>query len=148
MRTAPDKWSNMRLSRAESPIREFRFHDGETNNDLALLQAKGRGQTFQPVATGDSDRVDKLEETMVLGFPAGPTILEAGVATTSPARGQVRKAEDTILVAAPMIGGNSGGPLVDRQGRVIGIATRVRSEMLGSCLKIKHALRLLNAGPY
>ena len=53
-----------------------------------------------------------------------------------------------ILVAAPMIGGNSGGPLIDRQGRVIGISTRVQSEMLGSCLRIEHALELLNGGPW
>jgi pSer/pThr/pTyr-binding forkhead associated (FHA) protein len=148
IRTAPDKWRNAKLS-SPSPVREYRFHEGATNLDLALLQAKGR-RTFQPVATGDSNRVRKLQEIMVLGFPAGPTILEAGVAETSPARGQVRKVEDTILVAAPMIGGNSGGPLIDRQGRVIGISTRAQrgSETLGSCLRIEHALELLNGGPW
>ena len=52
------------------------------------------------------------------------------------------------MVTAGVVGGNSGGPLVDRRGRVVGIITRVfkGTETLGSCLRIEHALQLTQGG--
>ena len=95
---------------------------------------KAKTTRVSPIPLGRSDSVSKLDEVLVLGFPAGPSILEAGIAETSPARGTVRKVEHTIQVTAAMIGGNSGGPLLDRLGRVIGISTRVikGTETLGT----------------
>jgi S1-C subfamily serine protease len=60
----------------------------------------------------------------------------------------VRKVEQTIHVSAAMLGGNSGGPLIDSKGRVIGVSTMVvkGSETLGSCLRIEHAAELLHGG--
>jgi predicted component of type VI protein secretion system len=147
LRTADDRWTQMSLSGGVG-ARNIRIHEEFGNEDIALLQAPSARQN--PIPCGRSDGVEKLDEVMVLGFPAGPTILEAGVAETSPARGQVRKVEQTIFVSAAMLGGNSGGPLVDRNGRVVGISTRVVSgtETLGSCLRIEHAVQLLQGGSW
>ncbi|RMG15739.1 MAG: FHA domain-containing protein [Planctomycetota bacterium] len=145
VRTAPDVWETT-LS-GGGATRAYRVH-AAGNEDLALLQAVGAH--VPPIPLASSDSVGKLDEVMVLGFPAGPAILERGVAETSPAMGTVRKAEETIQVSAAMLGGNSGGPLIDARGRAVGISTRVvrGSETLGTCLRIEHARELLFGGRY
>ncbi|MCO5170204.1 MAG: trypsin-like peptidase domain-containing protein [Planctomycetes bacterium] len=147
VRTAPDKWETVQLGGAGA--RSLRYHDDQGNEDLAILRARVAAPV-PAVTFGSSDAVEKLDEVMVLGFPAGPMILEAGVAETSPATGQVRKVEQTIFVSAAMIGGNSGGPLIDKRGRVVGISTRVAggTETLGSCLRVEHAVTLLQGGAW
>lgn len=148
VRTAPDRWETVQLAGPKG-IRSIRYHNDNCNEDLAILRARVT-TPVTPALMGTSDSVEKLDEVMVLGFPAGPMILEAGVAETSPATGQVRKIEQTIFVSAAMIGGNSGGPLIDRHGRVVGISTRVANgtETLGSCLRIEHATSLLQGGAW
>ena len=69
-------------------------------------------------------------------------ILEGHRAESSPSVGIVRKVEDTILVTAPIVGGNSGGPVLDAEGRVIGIATRTHGDAtLGACIRAEHVRR-------
>ena len=125
---------------------EIRYHDANDNHDLALLKAEGG--PFRPVRTVTGRLPEKLDPVMVLGFPRGLDILEKGVAESSPSLGTVRKVEDTIYVTAPIIPGNSGGPVFDGEGAVIGIATRVvqGTETLGICLKSDHFLKLLHSG--
>lgn len=143
LRTAPDKWILANLPGDKGP-RQVRIHDEHSNDDLAVLKAAVQSPVTA-IPVGSSDSADTLDEVLVLGFPAGPNILESGMAVTSPADGKVRKVEDTILVTAVMIGGNSGGPLIDKRGRVIGVCTRV-ADGIGSCLRIEHAVALLQGG--
>ena len=85
---------------------------------------------------------------MVLGFPRGLDILEKGVAESSPSVGTVRKVEETIYVTASIIPGNSGGPIFDIEGQVVGIAARViqGTETLGIGLRVRHIRDLLQNG--
>ncbi len=127
-------------------------HNDNSNEDLALLKATGGPFDPIPLRRPADGPVEKLDQVMVLGFPAGPTILEKGIAETSPSLGQVRKVEETIYVNASIIGGNSGGPVVDAEGRVIGVATRIvnasyaGTEALGICLKVEHVIDLFDNG--
>jgi S1-C subfamily serine protease len=66
------------------------------------------------------------------------------VAVPSATIGAVRKIEDTIHISAPIVAGNSGGPVLDGRGRVIGIATRIYCETLGICIKAEHLRTLLD----
>jgi hypothetical protein len=145
LRTAPDKWDSVSLG--DSSVRMIQVHQSG-DADLAILKATG--SVGKPIPMGHSDGVQKLDEVLVLGFPAGPSVLEAGIAETSPARGTVRKVEQTIHVSAAMLGGNSGGPLIDSQGKAVGISTMVvrGSETLGSCLRIELATELLHGGSW
>lgn len=150
VRTSPDRWYDVSLG-GDSGARKIRIHHDGGNEDLALLRASapaGRTLDVEAVQTSPSDSVERLDEVMVVGFPAGFAVLEAGVAETSPSLGQVRKVEQTIMVTAGVVGGNSGGPLVDRRGRVVGVITRVLkgTETLGSCLRIEHAIQLTQGG--
>lgn len=145
VRTAPDRWEDIHVD--GDATRLLRVHHNNSNEDIALLRA--RTANVEPVPIGRSSEVRKLDEVLVLGFPAGPRIMEGGVAETAPTRGDVRKVDQAIYVSAPMLGGNSGGPLIDHYGRVIGISTRViDGATLGACLKIEHAVQLLHGGAW
>ncbi|MSR73904.1 MAG: serine protease [Planctomycetes bacterium] len=111
----------------EPPLHEL------DNNDLALLQLEGG--PYPCLALAAPGRVRKLDRVMTLGYPRGQRGLECGIAQTSPSLGTVRKAEDTIHITASIIPGNSGGPLMDERGEVIGVVTRIYSETLGICLR-------------
>ncbi len=113
------------------------------NNDVVLLKAEGTGFHPLPLKRGNTDGIQKLDQVMALGFPRGQNGLEEGKVESSPSIGTVRKIENTIHVTASIIPGNSGGPLIGPDGRVVGIVTRVYSETLGICLKLDHVLKLL-----
>ena len=112
------------------------------DSDLAILKAEGGTFVPLPCAPGIGPEA-VLGQVMALGFPRGQNGLEHDTALSSPSLGTIRKVEDTIHITAPIIPGNSGGPVIGRDGRVIGIATRIYSETLGICLKIDHVLALL-----
>jgi len=140
---APDHLAPRRIRLPGGGFRLVPLH-AHDNNDLILLQAKvARPVRAIPLARPGA-KVEKLDPVMVLGFPAGPMILEGRTAETSPSLGEVRKVEETIYVTAPIVPGNSGGPLLDRAGRAIGISTRIAGEAtLGSCIRTDHLTPLL-----
>ncbi|HGY92826.1 MAG TPA: trypsin-like serine protease [Planctomycetes bacterium] len=124
---------------------DYRVHKLD-NNDLALLKVEGEGFHALPLATCDSAAhlpLQKLDPVMALGFPRGQNGLESGIAESSPSIGTVRKVEDTIHITASIIPGNSGGPLVGPEGKVVGVVTRIYSETLGICITIDHVRDLL-----
>jgi S1-C subfamily serine protease len=118
------------------------------NHDIIIL--KLLGGPFVPLKVrrvDDGEHLRKLDSVMALGFPRGHRGLEQSRVESSPSLGTVRKVEDTIHVTASIIPGNSGGPLFNEKGEVVGIATRIYSETLGICIKIDHALDLLARTP-
>jgi S1-C subfamily serine protease len=95
-------------------------------NDLALLKTEqGR---FEPIEMGDSDNVNTGEFVLALANPFNrkqPTAT-TGIVTNpdSTIRGFRGTAmENVIATDAKLNPGFSGGPLVDAQGRLIGINT-------------------------
>jgi S1-C subfamily serine protease len=85
--------------------------------DLTVLRA--RGLSGPPLHLGDSTKVSIGEEVFVIGNPQG---LE-GTISQGIVSGIRQAAEVTILqITAPISPGSSGGPVLDRAGKVIGIA--------------------------
>lgn len=123
---------------------EADFH-AQNNDDLAILEATIDAPVRAIPLNVDASTLDKLDPVMVLGFPSGFGILESRRAETSPSLGEVRKIEDTIFVTAPLVPGNSGGPLLDAAGTVVGVATRTAGgeATLGACIPARHLLALL-----
>lgn len=121
------------------------FLHANDDGDLALLRCRGVAGSSCVELAQSSEQVTRLDEVMVLGYPRGLKLLERGRAVSSPTVGRVRKAERTIYVSAPIVGGNSGGPLVDTEGRVVGVATRVAGDStLGGCLRVERVRELLD----
>jgi serine protease Do len=103
--------------------------DRET--DLAVLKVDGRN--LATLALGDSSRLRQGELVMAFGNPFG---LEGSVSTgVVSSTSRQLKTDDPmayIQTDAPINPGNSGGPLVDAEGRVVGINTMIYTRSGGS----------------
>jgi|GEM_PF-2241051 len=145
--TAPDTFENaVRMLETGVPF-QGRIHTYD-NGDLAVLKANPTVPVRALPLAAATEKLEKLDPVMVLGFPTGINILETTKAETSPSVGEVRKIEKSIMVTAPIVPGNSGGPLMDIQGRVVGVASKIFGEAtLGSCIPAEHILPLLPSAP-
>ncbi len=104
----------------------------DAKSDLAVLKV----QAPHPLATiawGDSDKLKLGDQILAIGNPFGiGTTVTAGIVS---ARGRDLHSgpyDDFIQIDAPINHGNSGGPLVDRDGNVVGINTAIYSPNGGS----------------
>ena len=105
------------MSRKTYLARVMAFH---TSMDLAYLQAPASPGELTPVVIGDSDAVRVGDEVIVIGFPL---VSELGQEPTV-SRGIISaKRHDMLQTDAPVNPGNSGGPMLDRYGNVIGMMT-------------------------
>lgn len=130
-------------------------HDPESLNDVAVLKITplpGETLPFMPLATtADIERLRKggagmFTPILVMGYPRGTTVLEEGIANQSPTIGFIRKVERTLHLDASISPGNSGGPVLNDEGVVLGIATRIAdasAETHGFAVPITKAFELL-----
>ena len=103
--------------------------------DLAVVKISGAKNL--PIAIlGDSDIVKVGDWAIAVGNPFGlDNTVTLGIVSTlkraSSAVGMTDKRLDFIQTDAAINPGNSGGPLLDGQGRVIGINTAIRADAMG-----------------
>jgi serine protease Do len=104
----------------------------DTKTDLALVKIDA-GKQLPYIEWGDSDRVRVGDWVLAVGNPFG--LSESATAGIVSARGRNINAgpfDDFLQVDAPINQGNSGGPLFDLTGRVIGVNTAIFSPSGGS----------------
>jgi Do/DeqQ family serine protease len=96
--------------------------DPET--DIAVLQIPSGGLTALPM--GDSDRLQVGDFVLAVGNPfgLGQTVTSGIISALGRSPG-IEGYEDFIQTDASINPGNSGGPLVDLQGRIVGINTAI-----------------------
>jgi 2-alkenal reductase len=149
------------LQAAESVVVEFpdgerlpaRIVGWDRFSDVGALRVDPRAHRLDPVPLGDSDRVVVGEPVAAIGSPFGnQSSLTVGVVSAT--RRSIESltsrytVADAIQTDAPINKGNSGGPLFDAAGRVIGINAQIRSasgasEGVGFAIPINSARRAL-----
>ena len=104
---------------------------GSPRHDLAVLRVDAQAQSLREVQLGDSDRVRVGQSVYAIGNPFGlSATLTTGI--VSALNRQIEGLtsdiiEDVIQIDAAINPGNSGGPLLDSQGRLIGINSQIAS---------------------
>lgn len=95
----------------------------DATTDLALLKVQlPEGRTLTPIELGDSDALRVGEIVLAIGSPFNLTgSVTMGVVSQKGRTVGVLPFEDFIQTDAPINPGNSGGPLVDLEGRMIGV---------------------------
>ena len=103
----------------------------DPKTDLALLKIDGRGLSAMPF--GDSDRLEVGEPVMAIGNPFGlDQTVTTGIVSAKERFIGSGPYDDFIQTDASVNPGNSGGPLVDVRGALVGINSAIFSQTGGS----------------
>jgi S1-C subfamily serine protease len=102
-------------------------------DDVGVLRVDPKSHDLTPLPLGDSSRVVVGEPVAAIGSPFGnENSLTVGVVSATQRSIESLTSQynlvDAIQVDAPINHGNSGGPLFDAAGRVIGINSQIRSD--------------------
>jgi putative serine protease PepD len=121
-----------------------RFKDGSTakgtlvgsdpSTDLAVVKVNVDSSKLKPLAFGDSSTVEVGQQVAAIGSPFGlPESLTSGIVSalnrtiTAPAPNNF-SISGAIQTDAAINHGNSGGPLLDASGQVIGVNSQIESD--------------------
>jgi S1-C subfamily serine protease len=103
----------------------------DPSTDLAVLKVDAPAKALTPLALADSDAVQVGDPVVAIGNPFGlDRTVTAGI--VSALQREVRSPNNytidhVIQTDAPINSGNSGGPLIDAQGRVIGVNSQIET---------------------
>ena len=108
----------------------------DPDDDLALLKVNPDGLTLAPLPLGDSSTVEVGDPTFAIGNPFGlARSLTTGVVSALQRSIQAPNnfaIDNVIQTDAPLNPGNSGGPLINAQGQVIGINSQIETGTSGN----------------
>lgn len=104
--------------------------------DLAVLQIVNESDLPAPLPIAPSTTLNELNKLVVLGFPGGrrlaernrsdaPPIVTVTETTVSAFRSDSGGNRYSIQIQGGVVHGNSGGPVFDMNGNVVGVAVRV-----------------------
>ena len=116
---------------ADQATYEAEFVGLSFSHDLAVLRIDAPPAALQPITVGDSDRLRVGQSVYAIGNPFGlSATLTTGIVSALERRIEGLDGtpiEHVIQTDAAINTGNSGGPLLDSSGRVIGVNTQIAS---------------------
>lgn len=148
------------LGVGRAPTRIRQLMKSPLKDDIAVIKIDPVPEGIEPLPLEramDPRKLPKLSRVIALGFPLGSRT-QVDTINTSVVRGSVRRAfENMFQIDASLHGGNSGGPVIDTRGKVIGIVSAVAVDYshgivsvatpvwdFGMILPIPAAVQLLN----
>ena len=127
---------SVEVSFSNSDNMKARVVGSDPSTDLAVLQIDARSRALTPLAFGDSDTVHVGDSVVAIGNPLGyDRSVTAGIvsavqrAITAPNQYPI---DHVIQTDAPINHGNSGGPLINSSGQVVGVAAQIATGNTGS----------------
>lgn len=122
----------------------------DANNDLAVVQLQGMATRNEGFTIDPGGRVEVGEEVHALGYPLGvalssqPSLVSGQVSAATGPRDNIAQ----FRMTAPINEGNSGGPLLNAKGLLVGIASagliRQGVEAIRFGTKVSAAALILN----
>lgn len=106
--------------------------------DFAIIKIINPVERLIPVKIGNSDKVKQLDEIFVAGYPLGGSLKISRGEITSYSQRIGNSNLEYIDTSAQLDPGNSGGPLLNSHGEVIGINTMIAGRTFNLALKINY----------
>jgi serine protease Do len=105
---------------------------GDRRTDLAIVILDQKG-SFPSLSLADSDAMEIGDRVLAVGAPFGLTgSVTAGIISAKGRDGlHMNKYEDFLQTDAAINPGNSGGPLINLEGKVVGINSAIKSRSGG-----------------
>jgi S1-C subfamily serine protease len=106
-----------------------KYIGADQRNDVALVKIDPKGKQLNTLKLGDSSAIQVGQKVLAIGNPFGfQSTLTTGVVSAigrTVQTSQTTYIEEAIQTDAAINRGNSGGPLIDSHGNVIGINTAI-----------------------
>ncbi|MDX1484549.1 MAG: Do family serine endopeptidase [Alphaproteobacteria bacterium] len=127
-----DKASEIQVVLQDDRTIDAKLIGSDPATDLALLKIEAAGP-LPHVEWGDPDRTKVGDWVIAIGNPFGlGGSVSVGVLSARSRDIQAGPYDDFLQTDAPINSGNSGGPLFDRRGKVIGVNTVILSPSGGN----------------
>jgi serine protease Do len=106
---------------------------GDRKTDLAIVRIDTKGKTLPYLELGDSEAMQIGDRVLAVGAPFGLRgTVTAGIVSGKGRNGlNMNMYEDFLQTDAAINPGNSGGPLVNLEGKVIGINAAIKTRTGG-----------------
>jgi len=121
----------IRVSFSNRDTVEAQLVGSDPSTDLAVLQVDTGASALTPLPLGDSDKVEVGDPVVAIGNPFGlDRTATSGIVSalqrliTAPNSFTI---DHVIQTDAPINHGNSGGPLLNSRGQVIGVNTQIET---------------------
>ncbi|MBR5427391.1 MAG: trypsin-like peptidase domain-containing protein [Clostridia bacterium] len=138
--------TNIEISLYDGSKRAAQLMGYDDSNDLAVLRADVAG--FKAVRTGSSARLAVGDEILIIGNPLGTldySLTNGVISATDRLIANDAEALRMFQTNAPVNSGNSGGPVFNMKGEVVGIVTGKYAESsiegLSFCVPIDNVLQ-------
>jgi len=115
-----DGCSSLMLQPTGGPLRPGQVVATDSQNDFAIISSNDTPSQF---ARFRSSAVRQGESVVVYGFPLAGALASSGNATIGNVTALAGMQDDTriLQISAPVQPGNSGGPLMDMSGAIVGV---------------------------
>jgi S1-C subfamily serine protease len=128
--------ATVRVTLADQTSWNARLVGVAPDNDLAVLQIDAPADALKAIPVGSSSDLEVGQTAFAIGNPFGQTLTFTQGIVSALDR-EIQSVTDqpitgVIQTDAPLNPGNSGGPLLDREGRLIGVNTAITSPTGGS----------------
>jgi S1-C subfamily serine protease len=123
---------SVRVSFSDNESVKARIVGSDPSTDVAVLQVDAHARALSPLPLGNSDAVHVGDPVVAIGNPFGlDRTVTAGIVSALQrviqAPAQQYSIDHVIQTDAALNKGNSGGPLLDASGSVIGVNSQIQS---------------------
>lgn len=128
--------ATVRVTLADQSAWNARLVGVAPDNDLAVLQIDAPADALKPIPVGSSGDLEVGQTVYAIGNPFGQSLTFTHGIVSALER-EIQSVTDrpitgVIQTDASLNPGNSGGPLLDREGRLIGVNTAITSPSGGN----------------